>query len=451
MAHPTSTKRAKRILILCRAVFGPRMSSPGIRARHMAEVLSAELPDAHVTLGIPGSGRASHETATDSDDAGLPYTISPFTLKSLPGLLWSHDVIIANDFPPLAILAFPWKKFVLDYYTIYFIEWMENSRDTLGESKGKRSAFMSGARRRIGAELLYSDLLVCANDRQKDYYIGASIGLGLIDPASYDVDPGMHRLIEPAPHGIRPDALVKTGGPVLKGVYAGIRETDKLIIWNGGILQWYDPLTLLRALARIKEHRDDVKLVFVGGAYPGLGLMGLGRRFQETVDLAKELGLYNNTIFFDMTWVPYDKIKDYMLEADLSVCTYFDNLETHFSLRTRFVDVFWAELPLICTAGDVFADMVRDRGLGIVVPQEDIGAVAGAIEKLLDDREFYEQCKTNIRENNVRMAWNVSLQPIVDFCKNPKSSALPKWRRSVLLAGAWGQWFVARAIGVWMR
>ncbi len=427
------------------------MSSPGIRARHIAEVLAEELPDAQITLGIPGSGRASHETAVEGDDAALPYTIAKFTLKSLPGLLWSNDVLIANDFPPLAMLAFPWKKFVLDYYTIYFIEWLENSRDALGESKRKRAAWMSGARRRIGAELLYGDLIVCANDRQKDYYVGASIGLGLIDPAAYDVDPSMRHLIAPAPHGVRGDPLLKAGGPVLKGVYSGIRTTDKLILWNGGILQWYDPLTLLRALARIREHRDDVKLVFVGGAYPGLGAMGLGKRFQETVDLAKELGLYNNTVFFDLTWVPYDKIKDYMLEADLSVCTYFDNLETHFSLRTRFVDVFWGELPLICTEGDVFADMVRDRQLGIAVPQEDVGAVADAIEKLLDDRAFYDQCKANIRENNKRMTWNVSLQPIVDFCRNPTSSALPKWRRSILLAGAWSQWLAARAVGVWMR
>ena len=50
--------------------------------------------------------------------------------------------------------------------------------------------------------------------------------------------------------------------------------------------------------------------------------------------------------------------------------------------------------------------------------------------------------------SNVLLA---SLKPIVDFCKNPVSSALPKWRRTALLAGAWGQWVAARAVGVWMR
>jgi glycosyltransferase involved in cell wall biosynthesis len=179
--------------------------------------------------------------------------------------------------------------------------------------------------------------------------------------------------------------------------------------------------------------------------------MGLGRRFNETVELAKELGLYNSTVFFDLSWVPYERVKDYMLEADLSVCTYFDNLETHFSLRTRFVDVFWAELPLVCTQGDVFADIVRERSLGITVPQQDAPAVAAAIERLLDDREFYDACKRNIREANKDMSWNVMLEPIVEFCRNPRSSALPKWRRSVLAVGAWAQWAVASAAGMLAR
>jgi glycosyltransferase involved in cell wall biosynthesis len=144
-------------------------------------------------------------------------------------------------------------------------------------------------------------------------------------------------------------------------------------------------------------------------------------------------------------------MKDYMREADLAVCTYFNNLETHFSLRTRFIDVFWGELPLICTQGDVFSDMVREHELGVVVPQEDVGAVVAAIERLLDDREFYERCRANVRANNVLMQWDVSLRAIVDFCRDPKSSALPKWRRTVMLAGAWAEWAGARALGMWVR
>jgi glycosyltransferase involved in cell wall biosynthesis len=362
-----------------------------------------------------------------------------------------HDIIICNDFPPSAMVAFPWRTLILDYYTIFYVEWMENTRDQLKGSTAKRTAWMSGARRRIGAQMISADLITCANDRQKDYYIGAMIALGLINPEAYDRDPAMKQLVATASHGVRSDPLVPGETRAIKGVYGGIKDTDHLIMWNGGILQWYDPLTLLHAMAKIKEHRDDVKLVFVGGAYPGLGGMGLGKRFQQTVELARELNLYNNTVFFELAWVPYDKIKDYMLESDLAVCTYFDNMETHFSLRTRFVDVFWAELPLICTQGDVFADMVRERGMGITVPQSDVPALTEAIERLIDDTEFREQCRRNIREVNEELRWERTMQPFVDFCRNPQSSTIAKWRRVPLANLAWAQWVVHRAIGMWIR
>ncbi len=432
----------KRILVVSRSAFGAQMSSPGIRTRHMVEVLAQELPEAEITLALQKG------SDPPDDPSRLPYSVAYYNWRSLLALMMQHDIIIANDYPPHAIAAFPWKTFVLDYYTVYFLEWMEQSRDHLRKNKRYRETYMAGARRRVGAELVSADYISVANDRQRDYYIGALIALGLIDPIAYDDDPSLKRMIGVAPHGIRPDPLGPKGKPALKGVYAGIKETDRLIMWNGGILQWYDPITLLQAMAKVREERDDIKLVFVGGAYPGLQGMGLGLRYMESLKLANELGLYNNTVFFDMAWVPYERMKDYMLEADLAVCTYFNNLETHFSLRTRFVDVFWAEVPLICTEGDVLAGMVREKRMGEAVPQQDVDAVAGAILRLLGDPDYYEECRRNIREANKEMSWTVALRDLVEFCRDPRTSALPKWKRTAMLAGAWAQWAAQRAVGV---
>lgn len=446
MANLTNTNGStpKRILILCRDAFGERMSSPGIRARHMAEVLARELPDARVTLGLPNKSRVP-------DDPARAYNVAYYTRTTYPRLLLANDIIIAGDFPIAAMAAFPFRTFVLDYYTIYFIEWLDLSHEMRFRSERKRNVWIGRNRRRIGAQLIQADFMLVANDRQKDYYIGAMIALGLIDPLVYDFDPGMHNLIEPAPHGIRPDPLPEPGEPAIRNVFPGVTDTDKVIIWNGGIVHWYDPVTLLQALAKIRQHRDDVKVVFVGGPYPGLGTVGLGPRYNEAVAAAKELGLYNTHAFFELGWAPYERMKQYMVESDLAVCTYFNNLETHFSFRTRFVDVFWAELPLICTEGDVLADMVRDQALGIVVPERDPGAVASAIERLLDDGELYARTRAKIRENNHRMSWTQSFEHLVRFCKQPKSSALSKWRRTILLGGAWAQWVAHYAATLWVR
>jgi glycosyltransferase involved in cell wall biosynthesis len=362
-------------------------------------------------------------------------------------LLFRHDIIICTQFSPLALLVFPWKWMVLDYFTTYLIEWMENTRDdmVLGAKPARRSAWIGMARHYINTQMMYGDTILCANERQRDYFIGMMTSLGLIPQRAYYGDPNLQYLVRLAPHGIR-DGLPVHSKPVMRGVYPGVGPDDKLIIWNGGVLQWYDSLTLVEAMGRICERRGDVKLAFVGGAYPGLGMMGLGKRHLETVEMARDLGLLDRNIFFERNWIPYDEMQNYLAEADLSVCTYFDNTETRFSLRTRYIDLFWAELPLICTHGDVWAEMVDRKGLGIVVPEGDIGAVAAAIERLVDDHEFYAQCRRNLKENKASLLWDQAMDPLIGYCMFPGTGNRPKGPRFWMILRSWIRYGISRGL-----
>ncbi len=174
--------------------------------------------------------------------------------------------------------------------------------------------------------------------------------------------------------------------------------------------------------------------------------MGLGKRHRETVSLSRDLGLLDKNIFFERDWVPYDEMQNYLAESDFSVCTYFDNIETHFSLRTRFIDLFWGELPLICTHGDVFAEMVERYGFGIVVPEGDVAAVAAAIERLVDDREFYEQCRRNLRAHKPALVWDVAMRPLIDFCLLPGTGNRPKGPRLRMILRSWFRYGISRLL-----
>jgi glycosyltransferase involved in cell wall biosynthesis len=434
------TSPRRKILILGHSTFGAKMSSPGIRARHMAEALARNLPECQITLAVPKS--QYDNTATPQG-----YAIVPYTLRKLPGLLLSHKIIISTEFPKTALIALPFRKFVLDFFTTYLIEWMENTREDihLVNRPARRSAWMGMARNYINLQLMQADMVLCANERQRDYFIGMMLSLGLLPESALDWDPTLKYAIRLAPHGVRSDSVVQSKA-VVKGVYAGVKPDDKLLIWNGGILQWYDPLTLLQAMARICAHRDDVKLVFVGGAYPGLGSMGMGERYMEAMEMARELQLLNRNVFFITMWLPYEEMQNYLREADISVCTYFDNLETHYSLRTRYIDIFWAELPLICTHGDVLAEMVEREGLGLVVPQEDVGAVATAIERLLDDDELRERCRQNLRDRRDSLTWDVTMKPLIDYCRLPGGAPMKKWRRLPKIARGWAWYMLSRGL-----
>jgi glycosyltransferase involved in cell wall biosynthesis len=382
----------------------------------MADVLARHLPGARVTLAGPNADLRQPEDGH--------YRVVRWSARNVLKLVNDHDIIISSGMPPHVAPFFPAKRFVVDLFTQYAMEWMEVGRQHYAGYT--RHAWVQRTRAILAMQLTMADLVLCCNERQRDSYIGMMVSLGLISPIVYDADPTLRRYIDVAPHGLRREAP-EAGRPVLRGVRPGFGKNDRIIVWNGGVLQWYDPATLLEGLRRLG--RDDVKLLFLGASYPGLTELGKGVRFQDARAIAASNGQLDRTVFFEEGWVSHESAKKYVLEADISVCSYFDNLETRYSHRTRFVDLIWAELPFICTHGDVLAEDVAKHGWGLVVPEEDPEALKTAIARLLDDREFHAQCKANLAAARPSLQWDVTLKPLIEFCRDERPPVAPKWER----------------------
>ena len=126
---------------------------------------------------------------------------------------------------------------------------------------------------------------------------------------------------------------------------------------------------------------------------------------------------------------PYEEIDGYLAEADASVCLGYENLESRFAFRTRYVDVFRARLPLLCTRGDVLAERVADGEMGITVPERDVAAVAAGITRLLDDHEFAARCRENQARIAAELSWDEAVRPLAEFCRSGDSWAMPAARR----------------------
>ncbi len=422
-----------RILVVSRGVIGGDMAGPGNRAYHIAQVLAKEVPGAEVTLAVPRQVEQPQVPGVQ---------IAPYTGFSALSLVSKHDIIISSGLMPQLVLNFRDKLFVADLFGQSFMEWLEL---ITSESGGvKRMAWMNKNYAYIKMQLTLADFILCSNERQRDSYIGMMAGLGLVDPEMYDNDATLRRCIDVVPNGLRHEQMI-SDQKVLKGVYAGINEGDKVILWNGGMVSWYDPETFLRALHLLAKERNDIKALFLGTFYPGLGsFLGEGQMFEPAFQLSKDLGLYQRSVFFEFGWVPHAQVKNFLLESDMGICTYLDNLETRYSHRTSFLDLMWAELPIICTRGDVLAEMVAQRDLGVVVAEGDVAAVADAIRRLVDDKAFYEQCQKNLRAVKPDLSWEIALEPLIHFCReaNPTSVAkrdrfLPLLSRSAeyLLSG----------------
>jgi len=219
---------------------------------------------------------------------------------------------------------------------------------------------------------------------------------------------------------------------VLKNKISGIGKNDFVIIWGGGIYNWFDPLTLIKAMAEIAKIRDDIKLFFMGVKHPNPEVKEL-QLVNDTVNLARKLNAYDKNIFFNFGWVDYNDRHNYLVESDAGIITHPEHIETRFSFRTRILDYLWAGLPVISTRGDYLSDLVERRGLGITTGDGDIQGIVNAIIKLADDKKFYNKCVENIKEIAKDYTWEKVCRPIIDFCKDPVSSALKDRKNNNIL------------------
>ena len=396
------------------------MSAPGIRALNMARTLAASIPGADVTLAVP---------ATSVPPESTTFRVSTYNRWSLPNLVRATDVVVAQYVPAYALPFAMGKRLVLDFFANFVAEWLEISAERPQDRT--RAARLEADRRYLNLQLSQADLVLVANERQRDLWLGALAATGRVTPETYDADPSLRTLIEVAPFGVRPESAVSSK-KVIKGVIPGIGPQDRILIWNGGILHWYDPTTLLQAMALLREPHPEIKLFFLGTKYPVADPIE-GQTLSDMLARSDALALSGSTVFFNEGWLPYDETGDFLLEADAGVCTYLDNLETHFAQRVRLIDLIWAERPIVCSRGDEVGEMVAERGFGLTVPPRDPAALAAAIARVLDDAELRAKCVDAMRAAKVELSWERCLRPVIDFCRemparSPSRSAAGTFR-----------------------
>lgn len=399
------------------------MAGPGIRYYHFTQELSA---DHDVTLIVP-EGDAELDL-----EARVIVGATP-TRGELVRLCRSADAVVSQqlEIPVMTALARAGVRTVYDLYVPAVSEHLAFHAGQGAPTAARRLSYRAETQKQLAA-LATGTAFVCASERQRDLWLGTLTAIGRLDPAAYATDPTLRNLIEVVPFGLETGETGRPG-PVLKGVVPGIREDDRLLLWGGGIWNWFDPLTVIRAVGQLGRSRDDVKLFFLGAGHPNplVESMAMAVRASE---LSDSLGLTGRSVFFNEGWVPYRERRAYFKEADLGVSAHFDTIETRFAFRTRLLDHFAAGLPSVVTSGDVLGDLVGERGLGATVPFEDVDAWARAIARLLDDRQAYRAAQESIAAVREDLAWPAVVSGLSRLLAAPPAPLRPV-RQGRLLAG----------------
>jgi len=187
----------------------------------------------------------------------------------------------------------------------------------------------------------------------------------------------------------------------------------------------------------ICSKRSDVKLFFMD--VKPQSQVSLKKDFSgRAVELARELELLDEYVFFDSGEVNQNDRQNYLLEADIGVSSCFDTLESRFSFDAHILDCLWAGLPIVCTRGNSFAGIVENEELGLTAPCENEKSVADAIIRLLTDEEKYKKCRDNVANVAQSYRWSKITQPIIDFCCEPMHYASREETENMSIAAAKG-------------
>ena len=391
-----------RVVVITGDPIGKKLAGPAIRAWNMAEQLSRTNEVTLVTL-------------TGTEEIEAPFRITHVAAgddRAFSKLEAWADVIIFQGhamavFDSLRTSA---KILVVDIYDPMHLEQLEQGRALPAAQWSKQ---VGDATDVLNEQMARGDFFLAASDRQRMFWLGQLASLGRLNPSTYDGDPDLEGLIDVVPFGLpsTPPGHVRD---VLKGVHTGIGRDDKVLLWSGGLYDWFDPKTLIRAVAELSQRRGNVRLFFQGTKHPHPGVPEMSI-VAESRALAAELGVLDTAVFFNSSWVDYDDRQNYLLEADAGVSTHHSHIETTFSFRTRILDYLWAGLPMVLTRGDHFAEVVETHSLGIVVDAGDVSQLADALERILFDDEFIVQTRANFAGVRESYYWERVLAPLVDF------------------------------------
>jgi glycosyltransferase involved in cell wall biosynthesis len=383
------------------------MAGPAIRVWELAHALARQQP---VTIGTPN----------ESDVTSTEVAVRCYQGRAMDELVETHEIVVGfgyllRQFPVIPKRA---HYLVMDIFGPFILENL-HMHDEL--PLGGRMRVHQGDLDVVLEALERADYMICASERQRDFWLGALTAANRINPYNFEADRAFRRLIDVVPFGL-PDQPPQPSGHAIRTTEHGIDADDVVVLWSGGIWNWFDPLTLIRAIDRIKSERPAVKAYFMGVRHPDPAMPQMAMA-AEAFRLAEQLGLRDRRVFFSDGWIPYGQRVNYLCDADLAISLHHEHIETRISFRTRVLDYLWAGLPLVSTAGDTLTDSITAAAAGVSVPEGDVEALATALLGLARDPARRAAMRSRSAALAKNFTWQKVAAPLLRYCAQPYRAA----------------------------
>ena len=157
----------------------------------------------------------------------------------------------------------------------------------------------------------------------------------------------------------------------------------KKIVLYAGTFGLVNHLEYLVELAFIMQE-TDVVFVFIGD----------GSEKEKIYQVALNNGTYNNNLFI-LDPVPKNKIPAYFNCASVIISTTMPIEALWKNSANKFFDAIAAKKPIVINHGGWLAKLIHDNDLGLVLPHDDIGSAAKALESFLKNETRIKEVSRN--------------------------------------------------------
>jgi glycosyltransferase involved in cell wall biosynthesis len=304
---------------------------------------------------------------------------------------------LANDL----LLECPALPVAIDLYDPFMIEHLHYV-ETLGLDQYRNDHATSVL------QLSRGDFFLCSSEEQRLFYLGLLAALGRVNPRRFDGDPNLDQLIATVPYGV-PEEI-----PPHRPLLAERRPNERRLLF-GGLYDWYDPWTVLEALA--ERDRAEWTLYFVRNPNPADTPQRLLGAVEEWCRQRGWLGRRVQII----DWVAADRRFDLLRDVDALVVTHLPNLEARLSLRTRILEALACGCPVVASEGGTMSDLLWRYGAGWTVAPGNVRALADVLDVVVGQNGAARGTSDGARELLQHHAWPRVLEPLVRFCREPKA------------------------------
>ncbi len=400
----------KRVLVISHDKVGQKMAGPGIRYHQIATALSK-----HFDVAL-----ATFNPAYLEGLAGTSYEFFDIKTYDFRKAFDKFDVIFALWLSQEMIEYAKKKKklLIFDLYAPVPVE------DLIGRIHSKRTDRTSDYDYGVSIEnykafFKNGDYFVCSNPIQKDFWTGFAFSSGAIAPSNFNAFPVYDRIAS-LPMGINPSEVEnRTFKDSLRTDFPSIKKDDFVIVWTGGIWDWFDAITPIKCIKDLVDSgHEDIKLVFLGTKHPNSDVPEMDETTQA-YKLAEKLGLKDKHVFFREGWIDFNARLEYLTHADVALYAHKPSIEARYSHRTRVLDHFLASLPTISTRGDFLGDTAANNNMGIAVAPQDTDEMCDAIIRLKTDSKLLTSVKESIADSRGLYTWDESVKELVSFLKSP--------------------------------